>query len=415
MSLHLEPFHFSPSHETALESCFVARSIRKPVPAFRERAIAFARAAGLAVSVLALGVAAAHADEFSITPDSTVIGQNTGYPSGTPSQGLPGPGQFDAVFEMSVFSKNLELIGIDPIKGETFFGVLAPLRLRYRADEKVSFEIGAVLGHNFGDDNKLDIAHPIFRIVAEPQDDIYIVAGTIFPTHWIHDALLDDVQRFRINAEQGMQFRIDRDHWKHDSWINWRVREGVVRAEEFEIGFANQFRLFDDLMRLDGQAFFDHAGGQISTSPRVEWNYGVMGGASLGLAPLFDCERITDVRLGGSYFFSSDDVRGRARETGTAWEARASFDYALMENAKIRVHGGYFEGDDFFARRGDPLYSLDEYAQAGVTSLFSIGEDLRLETGIVYQVNDADSNYTFMINLSLGQAFEVGFLKPRGR
>jgi hypothetical protein len=53
--------------------------------------------------------------------------------------------------------------------------------------------MGALVGHNFGDDNQLDIADLIIRLVIEPFDDLFFMAGTLFPTHWIHDALYDDV------------------------------------------------------------------------------------------------------------------------------------------------------------------------------------------------------------------------------
>jgi hypothetical protein len=66
------------------------------------------------------------------------------------------------------FLKNLELIGFEEqtgIDGETFIGFFAPVRGRYRAHESLSFELGAVLGQNFGDDDELDIAEPLVRLV----------------------------------------------------------------------------------------------------------------------------------------------------------------------------------------------------------------------------------------------------------
>ncbi|MDH3601689.1 MAG: hypothetical protein OEU26_18930 [Candidatus Tectomicrobia bacterium] len=363
----------------------------------------------------AINVSVTRGDEFSITPDSTVIGQNYGYPSGTPSQGLPSASQVDLVVETTVFAKNLELEGLGAIEGETFIGVLAPLRLRYAADEKVSIEVGAVLGHNFGDDNKLDIAEPIFRIVIEPFNDVFFVAGTIFPTHWIHDALHDDVQKFRTNTEQGFQLRIDHSQFKHDSWINWRIREGEIRPEEFEVGSASQIRLFDDILRLDAQAMVDHAGGQISSSPRVETNFTLLGGASVGIRNPFGWSSIQDARIGGAYFYSSEDINDMPRLTGEAWEVRGNLDLSPIDWTWVRLHIGYFNGNDFLARRGDPLYGLDDYVQGGITALVGMGSDLRIEAGFVIQDNDGNTNYTFQVNVSWGNAFNFDFLKPRVR
>jgi hypothetical protein len=175
----------------------------------------------------------ARSQEYSIIPDSTVIGRNFGYPSGTPIQGQTPVGEIDLVLETVVFFKNLELTGFDSstnINGETFFGFLLPVRGRYRAHDQLTFEVGAVVGQDFGDEDALNIAEPLVRLVYEPTEGVFLIAGTILPTHWIHDAMLDDVQKFRINAEQGFQIRADVSWLKNDTWINWRVRESDIRG-----------------------------------------------------------------------------------------------------------------------------------------------------------------------------------------
>ena len=368
-----------------------------------------------AILASALTFSVARGDEFSITPDSTVIGQNYGYPSGTPIQGLPSPGQLDLVVETTVFAKNLELLGLDPIEGETFIGVLAPLRLRYRADDKVSIEMGALIGHNFGDDNQLDIADLIIRLIIEPFDDVFFVAGTLFPTHWIHDALYDDVQKFRTNTEQGFQLRVDWSPFKHDTWINWRIREGDIRPEEFAVGSASQLRLFDDILRLDVQVMIDHAGGQISLSSVVETNIALLGGASIGIRNPFGLTYIEEGRIGGAYFYSSDDPHDSPNLTGDGWEVRGNLDLSPIAGSLIRLHTSYFSGHDFLARRGDPLYSLDDYLQGGITALLGIGPNLRIEAGFVVQDSEGKTNYTFQVYVSWGTAFDIGFLKPSVR
>jgi hypothetical protein len=278
--------------------------------------------------------------------------------------------------------------------------------------------LGAVLGQNFGDDNKLDIAEPIIRIVVAPFRDAFLIAGTLFPTHWIHDALHDDVQKLRTHAEQGFQLRVDRSQLKQDTWINWRIREGAIRPEEFEVGSASQLRLFDDRLRLDVQAMINHAGGQISLSSRVETNVALLGGASIGMRNPFGCTGIEDVRIGGAYVYSSDDVddvNDSSQVTGNGWEVRGSIDLSPLAGTLIRLYTGYFVGSDFLARRGDPLYGLDDYVQGGITILFGMGPDLKGEAGFVVQDTDGKINYTFQVNVSWGNAFDIGFLKPRAR
>jgi hypothetical protein len=162
--------------------------------------------------------------------NSTTIGQNYGYPSGTPLEGEAKARRLDLVFETTFFLKNLEIVDL-PIDGETFIGYLAPLRLRYRAHEQLTLEAGAVLGHNFGDDKDIDESEPLFRLVYEPSRDVFIIAGTIIRTHPVHEALYDDVNAFRQIAEQGFQLRSDLQWLKEDIWINWKVRETSIRSE----------------------------------------------------------------------------------------------------------------------------------------------------------------------------------------
>ena len=229
------------------------------------------RLVGLGVAILVEAtVLPATAELYSHLEDSTVVGRNFGYESGTPEQGHPPVGTVEFVPELAVFMENIEKI--DTVRGRTFIGFFTPTRFRYRASEIVTVELGALLGHDFGDDNELDIAEPILRLVAEPIDDVYLVGGTILPTHWIHDALLDDTQRLQGN-EQGFQVRVDRETLKLDTWVNWRIRETRIRPEEFEIGTAFQLRpdakLLDGL-QIDGQVFWSHVGGQQNDTNRVE-------------------------------------------------------------------------------------------------------------------------------------------------
>jgi hypothetical protein len=136
-----------------------------------------------------LSTPTAFCGEYPITPDSTVIGRNWGYPSGTPETGPTQTGNLDFVFEATFFLNNLEL----PDVGRTFIGYRAPLRFRYRPHEEITLEAGAQIGQNFGDEEALDAIDPLLRLVYEPVDAIYAIAGSLISTHPIHDALFDDV------------------------------------------------------------------------------------------------------------------------------------------------------------------------------------------------------------------------------
>ncbi|MEL6567304.1 MAG: hypothetical protein AAFQ22_02725 [Pseudomonadota bacterium] len=352
---------------------------------------------------------AASAEDFSLIDNSTVLGQNYGFEdqSGTPV------GEVDLVVETGVFFKNLELIDLGELDGETFFGAILPIRARYAASDTVSVELGAVLGQNFGDDDSIDEIEPMIRIVAEPSDNMFIIGGTLAQTHWIHDALLDDTARYRDLTEQGFQFRVDRSAWKQDTWINWRIREGEIDAEEFEIGNASQLRLLDDLVRLDAQVLWSHAGGQISESRRVDDNFVGRVGGSVGVAQPGGLSWIDDLRLGVHGLGSSFSTKDTSSVTSGGFEVKAQADLAPNDASRLRIHGSYYSGDGLIAERGDPLYGFDEYGQVGASAVWSLGESVQIEAGGVAQQAGDELNWSALISLSWGATFDLGGIRAR--
>ncbi len=115
------------------------------------------------------GLWLAQGAEFSLIPDSTIVGQNYGYPSGTPGQGPTLPGNIDFVFESDVFAKNLELTNnpapkdhfhtaiekllVGDTGGQTYIGFLSPLRFRYRVAEELQARIFEVEDLDTAPDN----------------------------------------------------------------------------------------------------------------------------------------------------------------------------------------------------------------------------------------------------------------------
>lgn len=345
------------------------------------------------------------ADEFPIISDSTVLGRNYGYPSGTPGSGPGSPGDLDLVFETALFTKNLEIPTMPQqgLSGETFMGHLTPLRLRYRKHERLNLEVGAVLGHNFGDDSALDVADPLLRVVYQPLPHQYIVAGTLLRTHWIHDALYDDVFAFRENAEQGFQYRADLTWLKQDAWIHWRIRETDLRSERFELGSTTRFVLGN--LWLDGQVYWAHVGGQRNSEHRVENNPVVLIGGSYGF-PAWPLDG--NARIGAHYFYDYEHVPGTGQATtGDGCEIRTTFDTHPCDNVLMRLFGTYFAGNELRARRGDPLYSVDRYFQVGTSMVFCLIGGLRAEIGIVGQWIDDEFAHTYQLHFYWGDTFRL--------
>ena len=50
---------------------------------------------------------------------------------------------------------------------------------------ELTVEAGAIVGHNFGADDGLDMAFPLLRLVYQPDPQDIMVGGTLLDTHWI--------------------------------------------------------------------------------------------------------------------------------------------------------------------------------------------------------------------------------------
>ncbi len=393
------------------------------MPVFARPADAGSRCAWRKLVVVSIVAAlltppAAIAEEYSTVSTSTVLGRNTGIPTGVAdahasrTQSTRAVGRVDLVVESAFYFKNMELFGLDVVEGETLFGFLLPLRFRFQAHERLRIELGALLGEDFGDDNRLNVAEPLVRLAYSAADDVHVIAGTLYPTHWIHDALIDDTNKLRGRAEQGVQFRVDGDRLKQDLWINWHIRETSVRAEEFEIASSSQVRLMEDLLRLDAQALWSHAGGQISVDERLEHNLTFMTGASVGGGIGCWGVCVEQLRVAGRFFYSIKSGRGIDRDTGNGWETALSARMPLGESAHGTIHASYFEGNDLLQERGDPLYRIDRYAQLGGSLLFRPLPGLGIETGILGQWTDDELNFTYTVNFVWGQAFATPLRRP---
>lgn len=365
----------------------------------------------LFLSLLLLSVPSlSSAGEFSIYEFSSVIGRNTGYPSGTTANGMTETGNVDLVIETTIYAKNLELVKVG-IDGETFIGTLTPLRLRYRPHDQLTLEAGALLAYDFGDGSDLDEVEPILRLVYQPSAHTYAVAGTITRTHSIHDALYNDANAFNENAEQGFQFRIDRDNLKQDFWINWRIREEETVSERFDTASATQLRIGDFL--IDAQLLLRHAGGQKNNEDLVEYNTAYLFGGSYGFlqgvtVPVLKV--LEEVRIGANIIGSSDgpdDQSSLPSSDGNGIEGTIVFRTKPEKDLTVNIFGSYFNGNDLIARAGDPIYTKDEYTQLGTNLVLNLPAGLTFEFGVVGQFIDGTFAHTEQMYFSWGKGFTI--------
>jgi hypothetical protein len=345
--------------------------------------------------------------EYSLLRDSTVIGRNYGLPPIVDFSADRAAGDLSLAVETVFFAKNLELTGSPNIDGETFLGTVIPLRLNYLASDQVQIELGGYFGTNHGDEDSVDISELLARVIYQPFPDQFAIAGSLIQTHWIHDALLDDVTLYRDGLESGLQYRSDLPGWKFDAWIDWRIRETEARSEQFDGAVANQFRVGG--LWLDGQVLWSHTGGQKNAMGQVANNSTGMFGLSYG----FGSDQVEGgvVRLGARYLASHFESRTMPTRSGQGMEYFTWINVPLEINDRLRLFGRYFEGDEYFSVRGDPLYRFDDYSQLGFDWIHSIQGNLDLEIGFVGQYADDTFMNTYQINFVWQNRF---FLTNRG-
>lgn len=367
---------------------------------------------------ICLTVSEVFAFEHSSITTSTVIGSNFGNPTGMGDDFIPPVSKPGVAIETALFIKNLEITQLsdENIEGQTIIQSLVPVRFYYRAGKRTTIELGAVFGHKFGDAHEVDIAAPLTRIVHDVSQNIFLVAGTIYPTHAIHDAIYDDIQKFGIhdenmdfhqNVEQGFQFRVDRKRYKQDLWINWKVREEKNTREEFEAASVSRFQFFDESLYVNLQLRTVHIGGQNNDLDLgVNENFSMLFGLSYGFKHPYGVDSISDLRIKADYLSSSDNTLQQAStETGEGFEIGVSLDLNLSEDVELIFNASHYAGKDFYSRGGDPLYQLDTYSQFGITSLFHLDHEFLIETGVVAQLTDDAFNFSFMVNFLWGHGF----------
>ena len=307
----------------------------------------------------------------------------------------------DVVVETASVFKNLELIGLGMLDGETFFQTVAPIRARFRPDPRVRVELGAVARVDYGADSGWGGADALLRVVVNPTPSTAVVAGTLLPTHPAHQALRDDTVKLRDLSEQGFQFRMDTPRLQGDHPINWRVDKGAVRAEEFEVGTVSRVRAADGRIHPDAQAAWTHAGGQILSSRRVD-NFAGLLGASVGLGGSGGPREgiLQDLRVGGAALVSAASSKDGPSTGGSGWEVGVGSELRLGRATRLFLDARHFSGDGYAAERADPLYRFGSYRQAGADVVWSVAPGAALEFGAVAQDTGNRLNWTAQFNLT---------------
>ena len=92
------------------------------------------------------------------------------------------------------------------------------------------------------------------------------------------------------------------------------------------------------------------------------------------------------------------------------WEAEIGLETQPRDRVGVGYHASYFDGDEFGALRGDPLYGLSSYTQLGGTLTAEMTGSRRAEAGVVLQYGQGMFNGSFLMDFVWGRHFPVPVL-----
>lgn len=296
--------------------------------------------------------------------------------------------------------------------GETVFGAHAFIVGEARLNDRLALRGGVFANQRFGADDAFEQVRPVLaleigtarsRLLLGTLDTVRRAQG-IGPDrtgpHGLPPPFQVETLAFTRPWEAGMQWLLATDRVSQDAWVHWQRAGSADERERFDAGVTSRVKVHRALS-LGGDLFIVHEGGQQTSKGAVgESLAGSLGGEVGGPAGPLDRLSLE------AYLMASRDDPDRA--DGEVRAGFATFLRANIEKAPWRGHVILFRGDDFITAEGDPNYlsirsdgtpyrNLRDYAEAGVTRLFSLARDSWLEASIRGHRVEHDYDYSFRI------------------
>lgn len=298
-------------------------------------------------------------------------------------------------------------------RGETTAGTYAIVFGEARLNDRLAIRAGGFGNVRFGSDGAFDEARPVLALViGGPRSRL--VLGTLETVrradgfgpdrtgpHGLLPAVQVETLAFDRPWEAGMQWLVDAGRVRQDAWIHWQRLNTRGQREVFDAGLASRLRVSREAA-IRADVFLLHQGGQLSDNGPVADNVTLTIGLEVGGA----VGALDRLQLEFNVL-SSYDEPDRSR----AGDGRAGFGTFLRAGAEKRgwrFHGILWRGDDFIAREGDPNYQsvrlsgaayrdLRDYAEAGLTKLFTLAPHSWLEASARWHRVENNYEYSFRI------------------
>lgn len=278
--------------------------------------------------------------------------------------------------EMSAYLYNTEYDN-ELREGLTTIGSYVNARCVFRPTRECRFSLGAHGRKNFGDEDFFTDVRPLFR--AQYRRGIYaFTLGELMFTrerHFLPDALLREEYTYDPAVEEGIEFFFDGRRVHQDLWIRYAA-ENTWRHRE-HISAGNFTRVTVGPVVMSAMAYADHYGGQMCAplGDPVRWN--IAGGAAITVR--FDFEGTVNETGAQQYILASYAKDGPESPHDNGW---GSLSRVWIGVAGFVCRFGYFQGHDFIAWEGNPLYRLQRpYYNIEVSRKMNLSGGVFLEFG----------------------------------
>jgi hypothetical protein len=237
-------------------------------------------------------------------------------------------------------------------EGEPFFGAHAKARLSFLPFQHTRFSLGLFIRRDFGDESFLSDIRPLFRAKYE-RKGFSLVVGELVRTanrHGLLDALVREESVYVPAVEEGLQVVFDGKVVEEDLWVSYSALNTAKHREHLGTGNATVLDLGP--VRFSLMGYIDHYGGQLFAPVDDPVRENLAGAA--GLTFRYGLESWLD-EVGAEQFFLGS-YTNPDRSTGEHDEGWGSLSRVWVSFFHTMCRFGYYQGRDFVAWEGNPLY-----------------------------------------------------------
>jgi hypothetical protein len=270
--------------------------------------------------------------------------------------------------------------------GETYFGSSGSLRLFYRPDPRMLFEIGGYGLRRFGDVQFLSLTRPFVRATFT-ADSLTFTMGSLSTAdaHLLPDLLYCQEFRFDPGMEEGMQLDLHGRNCRWEIWGVWDSLDLSTEREHFTAGSALSWSAGNFSFPLYVTA--DHTGGELYNSGQpvqehfggatgVDYRHPIGGGIGAVFGQLLLAGSDYRIRTGNGETGRGDGVYVKAGI------APGGFDCSLQ----------WFKGRNLLMPFGDPIFSSNiPYYALEISRSYRVANHLSATGGWRFETPDITS------------------------